>query len=86
MTLFIADYYNGRVRAVSPDGIIRDLSDEGHEVFGAPTRLAYAPRRGFLYVADSLNDAIVPVVIPRNAPAPSLLSPRTLTPLRKVGG
>jgi hypothetical protein len=74
------------VRAVSPDGIIRDLSDEAHEVFGAPTRLAYAPRRGFLYVADSLNDTIVPLVIPRKAPAPSLLSPRPLTPFRKVGG
>ena len=86
VTLFIADYYNGRVRAVSPDGIIRDLSDEGHEVFGAPTRLAYAPRRGFLYVADSLNDTIVPVVIPRKAPGPSLLSPRLPAPLRKVGG
>ena len=74
------------MRAVSPDGIIRNLSDEGHEVFGAPTRLAYAPRRGFLYVADSLNDTIVPLVIPRKASAPSLLSPRPLTPFRKVGG
>jgi O-antigen biosynthesis protein len=86
VTIFIADYYNGHVRAVSPDGIIRDLSDEGHEVFGAPTRLAYAPRRGFLYVADSLNDTIVPLVIPRKVTAPSLLSPRALTPLRKVAG
>ena len=30
-TLFIADYYNGHVRAVGPDGIIRDVSDEGRE-------------------------------------------------------
>ena len=42
VTLFIADYYNGHVRAVGPDGIIRDLSDEGREAFGAPSRLAYA--------------------------------------------
>ena len=29
VTIFIADYYNGRVRAVGPDGIIRNVSDEG---------------------------------------------------------
>ena len=28
VTLFIADYYNGRVRAVGPDGIIANVSDE----------------------------------------------------------
>ena len=53
VTIFIADYYNGHVRAVGPDGIIRDLSDEGREAFGAPTRVAFDPRRGWLYVADS---------------------------------
>ena len=42
VTIFIADYYNGHVRAVGPDGIIRDLSDEGREAFGAPTRVAFA--------------------------------------------
>ena len=31
VTIFIADYYNGRVRAVGPDGIIRDVSDEGRD-------------------------------------------------------
>ena len=41
LTIFIADYYNGHVRAVGPDGIIRDVSDEGREAFGAPTRVAY---------------------------------------------
>jgi GT2 family glycosyltransferase/sugar lactone lactonase YvrE len=86
VTIFIADYYNGHVRAVGPDGIIRDLSDEGREVFGAPTRLAYAPRRGFLYVADSSNDRVVPLIIPRKVASPSLTPPRSLTPLRKVGG
>ena len=40
VTIFIADFYNGHVRAVGPDGIIRDLSDEGREAFGAPTRVA----------------------------------------------
>jgi GT2 family glycosyltransferase/sugar lactone lactonase YvrE len=68
VTIFIADYYNGHVRAVGPDGIIRDLSDEGREAFGAPTRVAFAPRRSWLYVADSSRDRIVPLVIPRIAP------------------
>ena len=44
VTIFIADYYNGRVRAVGPDGIIRDVSDEGRVAFGAPTRVAFAPQ------------------------------------------
>jgi hypothetical protein len=72
VTIFIADYYNGHVRAVGPDGIIRDLSDEGRAVFGAPSRVAFAdgagPRRGWLYVADSSQDKIVPLIIPRIAP------------------
>ena len=29
VTIFIADYYNGHVRAVGPDGIIRDLERRG---------------------------------------------------------
>ncbi|HJZ71459.1 MAG TPA: glycosyltransferase, partial [Vicinamibacterales bacterium] len=74
VTIFIADYYNGHVRAVGPDGIIRDLSDEGREAFGAPTRLAYDPRRGFLYVADSSQDRVVPLIIPKLAP--NLVPPR----------
>ena len=84
VTIFIADYYNGHVRAVAPDGIIRDLSDEGREAFGAPTRLAYDPRRGFLYVADSSQDRVVPLIIPKIAP--NLVPPRPLLPPRRVGG
>src|SRR6185436_14958286 len=38
VTLFIADFYNGRVRAVAPDGIIRDVPADGNP-FGAPTRV-----------------------------------------------
>jgi hypothetical protein len=90
VTLFIADFYNGHVRAVGPDGIIRDVSDEGREAFGAPTRVAFAlsgPKRGWLYVADSSEDKIVPLIIPKIAPnlvppPRPLLSP----PPRKVGG
>jgi DNA-binding beta-propeller fold protein YncE len=84
VTVFIADYYNGHVRAVGPDGIIRDLSDEGREAFGAPTRVAYDPRRGFLYVADSSQDRVVPLIIPKIAP--NLVPPRPILPPRKVGG
>ena len=84
VTVFIADFYNGHVRAVGPDGIIRDLSDEGREAFGAPTRVAYDPRRGFLYVADSSQDRVVPLIIPKIAP--NLVPPRPVLPPRKVGG
>ena len=76
LMIFIADYYNGHVRAVGPDGIIRDVSDEGKVVFGAPTRVAYSKRRGWLYVTDSSKDQIVGVPIPRLAQ--TLLAPRSL--------
>jgi DNA-binding beta-propeller fold protein YncE len=78
VTIFIADYYNQHVRAVGPDSIIRDLSDDGRVAFGAPTRVAYAARRGWLYVADSSNNRIVPLVIPRIAP--NLVPPRPMPP------
>jgi GT2 family glycosyltransferase/DNA-binding beta-propeller fold protein YncE len=87
VTIFIADFYNQSVRAVGPDGIVRDLTDEGREAFGAPTRVAFAasgPKRGWLYVADSLEDKVVPLIIPRIAP--NLVPPRPVTPPRKVGG
>jgi sugar lactone lactonase YvrE len=86
VTIFVADYYNEHVRAVGPDGIIRDLSDEGREAFGTPTRVAFAasgPRRGWLYVTDSSEDKVVPLIIPRIAPS---LLPRPVAPARKVGG
>src|SRR5262245_6484398 len=90
VTVFIADYHNGHVRAVGPDGKIRDLSDEGREAFGAPTRLAYDPRRGFLFVADSSQDRVVPLIIPKIAPnlvpPRPLTSPRPVAPPRRVGG
>ncbi len=87
VTIFIADYYNGHVRAVGPDGIIRNLSDEGRTAFGAPTRVAYAgsgPRAGWLYVADSSQDKIVPLIIPQIAP--NLVPHRPVAPARRVGG
>jgi DNA-binding beta-propeller fold protein YncE len=76
ITLFIADYYNGRVRAVGPDGIIRNVSDSARDAFGAPTRVAFAPKEGWLYVADSSRDRLVVLNIPKIAP--SLISPRPI--------
>ena len=87
--LFIADYYNGHVRAVGSDGIIRDVSDAGKVAFGAPTRVAFAmagPKRGWLYVTDSSRDTIVALPIPEIAPK---LLPRPIAPApaaRKVRG
>jgi GT2 family glycosyltransferase len=72
ITLFIADYYNGVVRAVGPDGVIRDVTGDRHTSFGAPTRVAFAqagPKRGWLYVTDSSRDRIVSLNIPEIAPS-----------------
>jgi DNA-binding beta-propeller fold protein YncE len=68
VTLFIADYYNGRVCAVGVDGIIRDVSDEGRLAFGAPTRVAFAENGSWLYVADSSRDRLVVLNLPKIAP------------------
>jgi DNA-binding beta-propeller fold protein YncE len=78
VTLFIADFYNGRVRAVGPDGIIRDVSDGLHEAFDAPTRVAYAPQGGWLYVTDSSRDRLVILNIPKIAP--TLVQARPVAP------
>jgi GT2 family glycosyltransferase/sugar lactone lactonase YvrE len=64
LTIFIADYYNGTVRAVDVNGIMRNVSDEGRVKFGAPSRLAFAPGTGWLYVADASNNQVVAVNIP----------------------
>jgi sugar lactone lactonase YvrE len=85
VTLFIADFYNGRVRAVAPDGIIRDVGAEAN-AFGAPTRVAFAAR-GWLYVADSSNDRVVALNIPKIAP--NLVRAKPVLPAvipRKVTG
>ena len=70
LTLFIADFYNGRVRAVGPDGIIRALSSGNRDGFGMPTRVAYGTThgQGWLYVTDPNGDRIVALSIPRVAP------------------
>ena len=77
ITLFIADYYNGLVRAVGPDGKIRSIADDGRTEFGAPTRLAFEPRAGWLYVNDSSKDQVVAINLPRATRSPFALLPRT---------
>ena len=80
VTVYVADYYNGRVRAVGPDGVIRDVGGQQRVVFGAPTRVAYAARRGSLWVADSTLDRLVALII-RRPPVPvSVGTPGTRPP------
>jgi sugar lactone lactonase YvrE len=77
LTIFIADYYNGTVRAVDLNGIMRNVSDEGRVKFGAPSRVAFARVTGWLYVADSSNHQVVALNIPMSLLG---LGPRTLGP------
>jgi O-antigen biosynthesis protein len=64
LTIFIADYYNGLVRAVDLNGVMRNVGDEGRVKFGAPSRVAFAPGTGWLYVADASNNQVVALNIP----------------------
>ena len=68
VTIFIADFYNGLIRAVGPDGTIRSIGDKSNATLGAPSRVAYEPKEGWLYVADSSNDRLVVLNIPKIAP------------------
>jgi DNA-binding beta-propeller fold protein YncE len=78
-TIFIADYYNAMVRAVGPDGVLRNITDEGRLVLGSPSRVAFDATRNRLYVADSSNNQIVALDIPKVASRPRIV-PRTLGP------
>jgi sugar lactone lactonase YvrE len=73
VTLYIADSSNGRVRVVTPDGMINSLALPNATKIGAPSRVAYHPR-GFLYVAGGENAlAAVSLATPQIAsrqPAP----------------
>jgi sugar lactone lactonase YvrE len=59
---------------------MRNVSDEGRVVFGAPSRVAFDPRREYLYVADSSNNRIVAMDIPRLS-SKARLVPRVLPAL-----
>jgi GT2 family glycosyltransferase/sugar lactone lactonase YvrE len=76
LTIFIADYYNGTVRAVDVNGVMRNVSDEGRVKFGAPSRVAFGRGTGWLYVADSSNHQVVAL----NIPAALGLGPRGIGP------
>ena len=67
VTVFVADYYNGLVRAIGPDGVIHNLSAEGRVAFGAPTRVAFRsePAGDWLYVADASKDELVALNLPK---------------------
>ena len=79
VTIFIADYYNGQVRAVGPDGIMRNVSDEGRRRRSARRRASrsrWRSRRGWLYVTDASNTNVVAVNIPKTSSGPMLVPPR----------
>ena len=77
VTLFIADSYNGLVRRVGPDGLLRTVARGSDVVFGAPSRVAFAPARGWLYVADAMENRLVALALQQlpDAPAPGAQGP-----------
>jgi sugar lactone lactonase YvrE len=86
LTLYIADYYNARVRAVDPDGMIRDVGSENHVTFDAPTRVAFARQRASLWIADASLDRLVALRIRTPQPPGPTAQTRPPRPARRVGG
>jgi hypothetical protein len=43
---------------------MRNVSGEGRVKFGAPSRVAFAPGTGWLYVADASNHQVVALNVP----------------------
>ena len=82
VTIFIADYYNGTVREVGPNGIIRNVSGEVR--FVAPSRVARDSRKGWLYVADSSDNRIVALIV-QSTSAGRRLVPRPFSSARERG-
>jgi len=64
LSLFVADYYNGVVRAIGPDGVMRRIDAVGGQTFEAPARVAVSPGRDWLYVLDSGTGRIVALAVP----------------------
>jgi sugar lactone lactonase YvrE len=85
VTLYIADASVGRVRVVTPDGVITSLALPNALKIGKPSRVAYHPR-GFLYVAGPGADALAavslapPVAVRRAPPSPAVVQ----TPPRRA--
>ncbi len=82
LTIFIADSFNGAVRAVDVGGVMRNVSGEGRVKFGAPSRVAFAPGTQWLYVADSSNHQVVALNIPTSllSVGPATVGRRGLVP------
>ncbi len=49
--IFVADYGNGRIRSIGPDGVMRTIAGGGDIRFAGPRNVA-VDGYGFLYVAD----------------------------------
>lgn len=67
VTIYIADYFNSRVRVVSPNGRIDSLPGGRALPVGAPSRVAYHPG-GWLYVADTDRDRVTALPLAPAAP------------------
>jgi sugar lactone lactonase YvrE len=78
VVLYIADYYNGRVRMVGTDGVISTVPGLDH--FSAPSRLAMRPG-GWLYVA---NDTGLVIAVNVNKAPFELAKVRTPEPPHPV--
>jgi O-antigen biosynthesis protein len=84
VTVYIADYYNGLVRAVGSDGVMRNVSSEGSVVFGAPTRVAFDQKSGWLYVHDASTDQVLVFNIPKAERPPTSVGPHFAVPTKKA--
>ncbi|MBL8141062.1 MAG: glycosyltransferase [Acidobacteria bacterium] len=82
VTLYIADSSNGRVRVVTPDGVINTLAIPNALKFGAPARLAYHPG-GWLYIAGDQQNELAAVTLD-GRPASRARLPRTKAPVRRA--
>ena len=81
VTIFIADYYNGRVRAVGPDGIIRDVERRGaRRVRRADARRLRAADAAGSTSPTRASDRLVPLIIPTDRAEPGAAPPRRRRP------
>ena len=82
VTLYVADSSNGRVRVVTPDGVINTLAIPTALKFGAPERLAYHPG-GWLYIAGDKQNELAAVTLD-GRPASRARLPRAKAPARRA--
>ncbi len=81
LTIYVADSFNGSVRAVSGQGVISTIG--GAKRFTEPTRVAYHPA-GWLYVVDASPNGVTALSISkppryRLAEAPRRIASRKVT-------